>query len=124
MHPAETEGPRAGFGKWAQPAPQPMPGILGRTFAEDGAKPTPPSSVADMSRLMDALGGSSGLLAGSGSGSGVSSRPIATASARRRFAADARKPTRPLLQTGLLAPPNQGIDLNRYFGLLASSPFG
>jgi hypothetical protein len=74
------------------PAEPAMPGLLGRTFAHDAAKPTPPGSAADMSRFMDALGGSSGLLAGSGSGgsgssfgSSVSSRPIATASDRRRF---------------------------------------
>jgi hypothetical protein len=103
----------------AQPA---MPGILGRTFGDDAAKPTPPGSVADLSRLMDALGGASGLLAGSGSGgsgssfgSSVSSGPIATASDRRRFLANARRPM------GLLSggQAQTQMDLNRYFGLLS-----
>jgi hypothetical protein len=78
-----------------------------------------------MSRFMDALGGSSGLLAGSGSGgsgssfgSSVSSRPIATASDRRRFAAAARRPM------GLLSGGQAQMDLNRYFGLLSGNPLG
>jgi hypothetical protein len=102
----------------AQPA---MPGLLGRTFAQDAAKPTPPGSVADLSGILGSLG-SLGAASGSGSGSSlgssVSSRPIATASDRRRFAAAARRPL------GLLSGGQAQMDLNRYFGLLSGNPLG